>query len=168
MRNRCFLFLVLGYFVFPASAQAKNVGQDARLGLGVGFGTLMSGVSVKQYLSPTTAVQGLFGTSGFGIGGSADIVLTQATLWSNRDATVRWGVGAGLGFASHFFAFGSNGGRGQFVDFTAVLELVLHIKSMPLEITTDFRPAILRGVGAFSSSSFLHLGGGGGAVRWYF
>ncbi|MDE0882511.1 MAG: hypothetical protein OSB21_07955 [Myxococcota bacterium] len=164
MRNRCFLFLVLGFLVFPASAQAKTVGKDARLGLGVGFGTLMSGVSVKQYLSPTTAVQGLFGNSGFGLGGGADIVLTQATLWRNRDATIRWGVGAGIGFTSRGFL----GGSGQFVDLTAVLELVLHIKSMPLEITTDFRPGILRGVGAFSSSSFLHLGGGGGAIRWYF
>jgi hypothetical protein len=155
---------ILSILVLPASAQAKTVGKDLRLGLGVGAGTLMSGISVKQYLSPKTAVQGLLGTSGFGIGGGADIVLTQSVLWKSPEASIRWGFGAGLGFASHGFSRFS----GQFIDLTAVLELVLHLKSMPLEISTDFRPGFMRGVGESSSSSFLHLGGGGGAIRWYF
>ena len=152
---------VLG-FAKPAIAKFSCTPQT--LGLGLGGGNLISGVSIKKCLSKETAVQGVVGGLVYGVAVGADYMVSQKTLWTGREVLLRWGVGAGTGVMSHGFA----GFAGVLLDVSAVVELVLEFKSLPLEVTTDWRPGYLMGFGSAASLGYLHLNGGGGAIRWYF
>ena len=148
----------------PKPAVAKTPCSSKTLGVGLGGGNLISGLSIKRCLTKDTAVQGVVGGLVHGVGVGADYLVAKETLWMGRDVRLRWGIGAGTGLVSQGFA----GFGGLLLDFSAVVELVLEFRTMPLEITTDWRPGYLLGFGNTASLGYLHLNGGGGAIRWYF
>ena len=160
--SACVIVLSVLSLAQPASAQFPCTPRT--LGLGLGGGNLISGVSVKRCLTKDTAVQGVVGGLVYGVGVGADYLVAQNTVWTGRDVRLRWGVGAGTGLVSHGFA----GFGGVLLDFSAVVELVLEFKTLPIEVTTDWRPGYLMGFGSTASLGYLHLNGGGGAIRWYF
>ncbi len=160
--SACLLALSLLILAQPVRAQFPCTPKT--LGVGVGGGNLISGISVKKCLTKDTAVQGVVGGLASGVGAGADYLVAQNTVWKGRAVRLRWGVGAGTGLVSHSFA----GFGGVLLDLSAVVELVFEFKTLPLEVTTDWRPGYLMGFGSTASLGYLHLNGGGGAIRWYF
>ena len=84
--------LVAG-ILLASGADAKTPCTPKRLGVGLGGGNLLSGVSVKKCLTKTTAVQGTLGALVNGVGAGADYMIAQTVLWKGRDLRLRWGVG---------------------------------------------------------------------------
>ena len=155
--------LVAG-ILLASGADAKTPCTPKRLGVGLGGGNLLSGVSVKKCLTKKTAVQGTLGALVNGVGAGADYMIAQTVLWKGRDLRLRWGVGAGTAIAS----YGFGGFGGLLIDASAVVELVLEFENLPVEVTTDWRPGYWIGLGDAASIGALHLNGGGGAIRWFF
>ena len=164
MSRFVFCLIAALVLIFAKPALAKFPCTPETLGLGVGGGNLISGVTLKRCLTKDTAVQGVIGGLVHGVGMGADYLVAQNSVWTGRDVRLRWGVGAGMGLVSHSFT----GFGGVLFDFSAVVELVLEFKTLPLEVTTDWRPGYLMGFGRTLSLGYLHLNGGGGAIRWYF
>jgi hypothetical protein len=150
------LALTLG----AVAAQAQ-IGQAKRLGVGLGGGTLTSGLSGKYYLSPTSAVQAVVGSRfGWGLSAGADYIVEFPALAEGSAGRLFWGAGAGAGLV----LYDAGGKSGAVIGVAGVIELGWHFKAFPLELVTDWRPTFFIG----DALSGLWLGGGGGAVRWYF
>ena len=79
--------------------------------------------------------------------------------------SLRWGLGAGASAYSYSIA----GFSSLRVHASAVFELNLTFKQLPLELTSDLRPGYLLAFGALEGSNggFEPLATGG-AIRWYF
>ena len=155
--------LLIALTPLTVQAQGKVAKADAVWAAGVGGGNLISGFSIKKVLSKNTAVQGVLGSAVygmFGAAGGADYMVSQPELWRGDGARLRWGVGAGAAVVMH--------SGGSWVDASAVIELVLRFDEIPLELVSDYRPGYILWLGSSGAFGGLHLGTGGGAVRWYF
>jgi len=164
MRHLSILWALLVVLTpLTAHAQSKLAKPDAVWAAGIGGGNLISGFSIKKMLTKETAVQGVLGSSVygmFGVAGGADYMVSQPELWRGDGARLRWGVGAGAAVVMHQ--------SGSWVDASAVIELVLRFDEIPLELVSDYRPGYILWMGSSGAFGGLHLGTGGGAVRWYF
>ncbi len=140
-------------------AVASDIGTSRKLGAGVGGGTLSSGLTGKMYLQDGLAAQGFVGAGGFALGLGADVV-KEFAIESFPEADVFWGAGVGVGT----FGYGYVGGGGVFA-VSGVAEVGIHLNQLPVEVVLDVRPTFLTGNYVWSG---LYLGGGGGAVRYYF
>lgn len=156
----------------------SNIGPGA-FGLGLGRGTLASGLSGKMYLTPGTALQAHLGytngwgwgscrggqgryeydcRSAYGFGLNVDFVGTFAEL--ARGSAGRLFAGAGGGGA---LSSGGPYGNGLLAA-NGVVELGWHFSAVPIELVADWRPFI----GAGSRGAFFSLFDFGFSARFYF
>lgn len=146
---------------FAVPAYAGDIGKSKKLGVGVGGGTHVSGVTAKKYLSETTAVQAFAGNlQGAGLSVGADYIMEMPDLAAWAPGRLFWGVGAGAGLV----LYSINNNSGISVGISGVLQLGWHFNEFPLELITDWRPTFY--VGDFLAGG--HFNGGGGAIRWFF
>ena len=143
-----------------APASAKVIGKDAKFGVGLGGGALTSGLTAKMYLSDSTAVQAVAGITGWGVSFGADFIKEFGSLFDHRLGTLKWGVGGGAGVVLYSVGTYSS----TIIGISGVVQLSWHFKSFPLEIVTDWRPTYF--IGDYIGG--VYLGGGGGAIRYYF
>lgn len=147
-------------FGLSATAYAGSIGKDSTFGIGLGGGTLTSGVTGKYYLGETTALQAVVGINGWGMSFGADFIKEFGALYTAPAGRLFWGAGAGGGVI--MYSLGTQ--SAAIVGVSGVVQLGWHFNSFPIEVVSDWRPTFL--VGDYIGG--LYLGGGGGAVRWFF
>src|SRR5690554_7789647 len=118
--------VMLGAFLFAAPAQAQAARDGGKLGVGVGAGTVVAGLSLKKQVGGAVAVQGVIGSwrgygqhwhiSGDAFGVAGDILVEQAPLASGQVLSLGWNYGAGAGV-------GFGGGSSVLLGVTGVLGL---------------------------------------------
>ncbi len=144
----------------PGMASAASKIGAGSLGLGLGGGTLTSGITAKYYLGSKSAVQAVVGASGWGFGAGVDYVQEFVDI-----AQPSWGkfnLYGGAGGAFHAYDVGVD--QAALIGVAGVLGINLHFTEVPLELATEWRPSFI--IGDYVSG--LHLGGAGGSIRWYF
>ncbi len=151
------LTTILAGLALATPALADDIGTSKKIGVGVGGGTLSSGLSGKMYLKEDFAVQATVG-AGWGTAIGVDVV-KEFPINEYEPGRLFWGAGAGAG------TWLVSGYGGNIFAVSGIVQLGWHFKDMPLEVTTDIRPTFFTGDYLYSG---LYLGGGGGAVRYYF
>lgn len=138
--------------------------QPGKIGLGLGGGTDVSGLSMKYTFDDSFSIQGVVGYWSRGryyydddyLGISASFLVEMPAITETPEIELGWAVGAGpyLGIGNDFWL----GGHG-------VIGLELNVKEIPLEFTIEFRPNfLLIGAGAFDFDPVSF----GGHLRWWF
>lgn len=128
----CISFLAVAG-IYSASAQDYKLGPDYKLGIGIRLSsaapTLSNSVSLKYFMNPTTAVEGLlsFG-SRFGIGGLYELYQPL------NSPGLKWFYGGGgyLGFEHSTTYLGPTG----------VLGLDYKFSQIPLNLSLDWKPEL--------------------------
>ncbi len=161
---------------FPSTASAQGkIGNDKNIGLGLGRGTLTSGITGKFYLDNRSAIQLYLGNLGgwyderryddcrgsCGIALSGDYVYEFEDL-VNEDVGRLFLGGGGGGFLYNYATFGRYAGGYSGAGIHGVFELGWHFNEFPLELAIDIRPAF--DIGRFRGL-FID---GGGSIRIFF
>jgi hypothetical protein len=168
MNVRHALVAAAGAVALATAAQASEVGAAKKVGLGLGDGTVNSGIAGKLFLSDKLALQGVVGQYfGYGLGLDVDAVQQLGTLAKNDAGELVWGAGGGVGLATWDNVIGYEGSSSLSV--SGVGQLAWRFNAVPVEVTAEWRPSFfVSSVPGFSSDSQLYLFGTGGAVRWFF
>ena len=175
-RNVQRLFAAAAVLVFtlvsaPQFAQAESpIGRSEKIGVGVGAGPLISGVSGKFYLDQRNTIQALLGTTfygGFGIEGN---FVHEIQLTSFSGGRLDFHVGGGLAFRTfNYYAGFYYGGSFTMFGPNGVIGLGLKLKDVPLEFATEWHPGLYFGSGYWASPySGFYYRGGAFYARWYF
>ena len=134
-------------------AQATTPEKGGSLGVGLGGGLGVSGVSLKL-ATDSAALQGMVGFSNGGLGVGLAFLLEQptiATVGSAVDVAWNVGVGGSLGVGSPIL-LGASGVAG----------LEFNVRPVPLDVVLEYRPGLL--ISPFD----LELVNFSGHVRYYF
>lgn len=164
-------------FAIPAFAKTNTlrlgapqaIKKSGNLGVGVGAGTLATGLSLKYFLSDDTSVQGNLGFSrgcvGCGrrggryynesVAASVDFLLERGPIAGDEKLSLDWeiGAGAGLGLTDSTITVAAAG----------VIGLQLNIHALPIDIVVEFRPGAV-----VVPEVYLNLVDFTGHVRYYF
>lgn len=154
------LVAVLAVCCLSSAAMATEIGKDAKIGIGLGGGSLTSGLSGKLYIGDSSAIQAVGGINGWGMSFGADYIKEFGTLYDHSAGKLFWGVGAGAGVILYDLV----GASATIIGVSGIIEFGWHFKSFPLEIVSDWRPTFF--IGDYIGG--LYIGGGGGAIRWFF
>lgn len=158
MRRLLVLFVMALMFLMaaPAMAQEGSKSRPDGFGIGLGQGTLASGLSAKMHRGPV-AFQGVAGCwsslSCHTFGVSVDVLFNMPIFVDADVLQMGWNIGGGGALAiGNTFAVG-----GQFV---AGLEFIF--PSIPIDLVLEWRPRVY-------VTDRLHLGflGAGGHLRIY-
>lgn len=164
MMKRSVLVLALGlmWVAAPSDAVARDkIGNELKLGVGLGGGTLTSGLTLKYYVAPHLAVQAIFGRHySYGNSLGVDGIFDVAPLWQPQEGTLAFGLGAGVGI----YLYDSVGRSESLIAVSAIGQLSFHFSAIPLELVLDIRPSFF--VGDFVSG--VSWTRGGGAIRYFF
>ena len=134
------LFLAL---TAQTASAANSVRKEGNVGLGLeGGGRIVSGFSVKYFMSDDLALQGTLGSwyyGGFGISGA--LLFEMPALAEEDDFDIAWNVGPAAAFGTYSYngpaAYGYN-----VVALTAVLGLEMNLNDIPLDIVLEWRPGL--------------------------
>jgi len=167
------LLLASAMFLLPTDrAQAAGgVRQVGNVGIGLGAGTLATGFSVKYHMDPKMSRQGNVGLwrsgwycnrfrcwgGGQSLAASGDLIFEMPVLTGNKDVTLAWEVGGGVGLGLSEY--------GNHVGFAinGVVGLQVNIDVVPLDVVLEYRPGIYLAPG-FG----FDLVNGGAHIRYYF
>ncbi len=177
MKKRILLLVSLFcMFALPAVAKTglgyppRAIKKAGNLGIGVGAGTLATGLSLKYFLSDATSVQGNLGFSrgcyGCGryggryysesIAVSVDCLLERGPLMGDSQFSLDWEIGAGGGV-------GFSDGGNLALAVSGVVGLQLNIHALPIDLVIEFRPGVV-----VVPDVYLNLVDFTGHVRYYF
>jgi hypothetical protein len=168
MNVRHALVAAAGAVALASTAQASEVGTTKKLGLGLGGGTVNSGLAGKLFLSDKLALQGVVGQYfGYGFGADVDAVQELGSLFKHEAGELVWGAGAGVGLTTWETVVGYD--QSSSLSVSGIGQLAWRFHAIPAEATLEWRPSVfLNSVPGFSNDSQLFLYGSGGAVRWFF
>jgi hypothetical protein len=156
---------LLAVLAVPAMAQetgASKVGTTSKFGVGLGGGTMTSGLSAKYYLTEKSAVQATVGLNGWGTSADLDYVMEFKPLFNHEAGHLFWGAGAGVG--AYMYTAWAGATYTEF-SVSGIVELGWHFSQFPVEVVTDWRPTFVTGDLGYGG---LYLAGSGGAIRYYF
>lgn len=153
------LFLAASFSSMQPAHAGKPIKQAGNFGVGLGVGTTAAPISMKYFLSSSLSVQGNAGwwrgwwggygcgnngdrdrqdycggyyRNAFGIG--ADLLYEGGTLVGNRDLSLDWEIGGGIGLGVGDSSFG--------MAAAFVTGLQLNIHAIPLDFVVEYRPAL--------------------------
>jgi hypothetical protein len=149
-----------------SSSAGTAIGSSKKIGVGLGGGTLVNGVSGKFYLSESSAIKALAGLTFNGFGGEVHYMIKELQLSKFGFGRLDLGLGVGAAFRTFNYSWGNY----MTVGPNANIGFQLKFNQVPLEITASWRPGYYFALSSFSGRTVggLGLGGGGGAIRWYF
>ncbi len=154
------MWVVVALTLLAASPALADM-HGKKLGVGVGGGTIANGLTAKYYLTENTALQVMLGQRfRHGVSVGADYVMEFAPLAKGGAGRLFWGAGVGAGLL--LYDVGVN--QSNIIGVSGIVELGWHFQALPLELIVDWRPTYF--IGDYLDG--LWLGGGGGAIRWYF
>ncbi|RAL22301.1 hypothetical protein DL240_10640 [Lujinxingia litoralis] len=151
------LILALVLLASPAMAQEGGGRVPGKFGIGIGDGSVASGISLKAFTG-ATAVQGVIGCWGYncdGLGVSVDLLFNQAPLVQAGPLVLAWNVGFGGSAAAWR-------NRHTYVAAQGVLGLEFIFPDVPLDLVLELRPEISIVPGVDFDLD------GGAHVRFYF
>ena len=163
--------------IATSQAQAQDVRQAGRFGIGFGAGTFATLLSMKYFMSDSLSIQGNVGPlrygwrsgcyyerrgynycRGFGeaIALSADLLSERPEIVGNGDISLAWHIGGGVGAAIW--------NRAPNLDLAAafVVGLQLTLSVIPIDIALEYRPKIYLLDAYFDPVDFT------GHIRYYF
>jgi len=137
--NRALLCCIPLLLLLPLSASAASpVRGGGHMGVGLGGGLGVSGVSGKYYLADGHAVQAIVGgwtsSAGGGFAVGADYLLEMPILTSEDPFDIGWNLGAGASV-----------GAGDLFDFAAVSGIVgveFNFTPVPIDLVFEYRPGM--------------------------
>lgn len=160
------LLLSFALLSFTIPANAAEIGKELKIGVGIGGGTLTSGLSGKYYIGKifgkNSAVQAVVGANGWGFGLGADFVMDAGMVFDDASGKVLWGFGGG----ASMIQYNVLGEQLNYIGVNGLIQGAYHVKDFPIEIVLDYRPTFF--LGNAGGISGLYLFGGAGAVRYYF
>jgi len=135
----------------PVAAQAdtaRDIRQPGRLGLGLGAGTRVWGLSAKLAMTEATAVQLVVGARDFGFGdgenyaASLDWLLERPLLFEDPSASIAWNFGAGpaAGRRTEDLGFNKKGVE-SWLGGAGVLGLSCLLGTAPVDFVLEYRPS---------------------------
>lgn len=152
----CALLALSTLTASPAQAQGK-IKQAGNFGLGLGIGTLASGLSGKYFLESNLSIQGNVGLHYYGpygrcyrrgprrycdrwgdaLGLSADLLSERGPLAGNDQVSLDWQIGGGLGLGIWE--------RAPVLDVAAafVLGLQVNVHALPIDVVLEYRPKLI-------------------------
>ena len=146
-----------------SSSGATNIHAGKALGVGLGSGAFVSGITAKKFLGDTLAVQGFLGTwFGYSWNVGADVMYQGKQIWTNGDLGLNWEAGVGAGAYVWTGVYG--GYSGTEIALNGVVGLSLQYKPVPVELTADIRPTFFIG----NNMPGFYPFNAGGAIRYYF
>jgi hypothetical protein len=143
-------------------ARADAFRRGGRIGLGVGGGTIASGLTAKTYIGGRAALQAVVGFSRWGLSLGGDFIQEFRPFAQTPAGDLFGGLGAGAGLVMYDDTIS----RATVFGISAVLQLGWHFNRVPLELILDWRPTFY--FGDFTGLGGFFAGGGGGAIRWFF
>ncbi len=124
-----------------APAMAQSGGRPGTFGIGLGSGTNVSGLSLKQHAGPT-AIQGNIGCYGDGfdsyscggIGLSLDLLYNMPTFFQHEVLNLAWNAGFGGGLGLH----------SEKINLAAafVLGFEINLNIIPIDLVVEWRPRL--------------------------
>lgn len=158
-------------FGAPRDALAGSpIRTGGNLGLGVGGGTWVDGLSIKYFMSGKTALQGVIGAWGYGhnyydgygyygyygynrgvVGLSGDFLWEQPAIADSEGLELAWNAGLGPSI---------QGGDGLFgLGVHGTLGLEFNFKPIPIDLVLEYKPGliVLPGFGADLYDFAVHL-----------
>jgi hypothetical protein len=172
-QNLSLLSLGLALYAAPSQAAPPSSGN---FGIGIGGGTATSGLSMKYYMSDSTALQGVIGVWGYGrgygdtLGVSLDYLFEMPEFAKSDVICLGWNLGPGLWAGAwndsdkwddDRWSNGNDGGG--YFGVSGVVGLEFLFQPLPFDIVLEYRPSIIIApVVGFDPVSF------DGHVRFYF
>lgn len=146
------LFVGIVMFTGTSSAQSYNTG------LGLRFGGLTSGITLKHFISQKAALEGILSI------GNRSVVLTglyemHAPIDQTSQLKVYYGVGAHLGFFQDGGSYYYNSKRlytsTTVVGIDGILGLDYKFRNAPINISLDIKPFV-----DFFNGNYIYFDGG--------
>ena len=167
--------LAMPTLLFALSAQtasaANTVRQEGNVGLGLQGGSRMvSGFSVKYFMSDDLAFEGTLGTfyyAGFGI--SAALLFEMPPLAEDEDFDLAWNIGPAAAFGTYNYG-GFDSYSYNAIALTAVLGLEMNLNDIPLDVVLEWRPGLYFTAatdGDYDDGARVWFDGIGLAIRYY-
>ena len=145
----------------PLEISEGKIGTEKKLGIGLGGG-FVSGLSLKYFLSPSTALQvGIGGGANGTLGLSVDYLIHPFVLTEGSGVTIPLYFGGGIGLGR--YAYLNNGTNGGGINLHVPLGVAFELEKFPLDIFLQAEP----GFGVSNNGTFFFWGGTSG-IRLYF
>lgn len=158
------MILTTAFVLLFSALQAQNY----KTGIGIRFGGLTNGLSIKHFTSSTVALEGLLSTAngGFFFTGLYE---KHANVGNDAGLKLVYGIGGHVGFFNENGYYNYNkkryynrGVRATVVGFDAILGLEYKFQNAPLSIGIDVKPFIDINNGAYIYAD------GGLSIRYVF
>ena len=173
-----FFVLIATGLVLMLSAPATAHAGEGRLdgwGVGLGFGTGITGVSLKTLTGDAQALQLVIGCWGgyqnecYGVGGSIDMLFKMPLITDEGAVRLAWNVGGGASMGVRSSTWRRHPhrdwrGRNMWLAGQFVAGLEFLFPRVPLDVVLEWRPSI------YVIPTFMHLDfeNAGFHVRYYF
>jgi len=137
--------LVATLFICLVSFVSNSYAQSYKTALGLRFGGLTSGVTLKHFTNSSTALEGILsiGRKNFLVTGLYE---KHASTGSNSNLKFLYGVGAHVGFFQDGGSYYYNNGRtytaGTVLGIDGILGLDYKFNKAPINISMDLKPFI--------------------------
>jgi hypothetical protein len=135
--------------------------QNYKTGIGIRFGGLTNGLSIKHFTSSTVALEGLLSTAnnGFFFTGLYE---KHATVGNDAALKLVYGIGGHLGFfreGGYYFykkrVYYNNAVRVGIVGLDAIVGLEYKFRNAPISVGIDVKPFV-----DFYNGSYIYVDGG--------
>lgn len=135
---------------FPSSALALSPEKGGELGLGLGGGNVVSGISAKYALSDRNAIQAVLGGRAgtvSGVGLTADYLFEQPSFAGDENVKVAWNFGPGVNLGSYSTRIqGPTGtvtnGPFAWLGVQAVVGIEVIFEPAPFDLVLEYRPSL--------------------------
>lgn len=139
LRTSSLLAAVLLVTALTSISSSAHAADKVRgnIGLGVGRGTGVWGLSGKLYMGDATSIQGVVGVDSNYIGFSGDFLLEMPALADLGGLEIAWalGAGAGVGISDNSIGIAVAGVAGLEFNFSV-------IPSLPFDLVLEWRPTL--------------------------
>lgn len=173
MKRSLILLGALVALMVPSLAQAETTpfARRGKFGLGLGTGTLATGLTGKYYFQETFALQGTAGLwywRGPGVNFNLDAIFEMPKIYSNNTINLNWhlGFGGALGFYGRRYSYAYDRAtyEGIGIGVEGVAGFAMQIKPVPLELVIDVRPTYYFGNYWWGGAWI----GTGASIRYFF
>ena len=136
------LISLIAALTVVTASETAHADKPGTFGIGIGGGTISTGLSLKYYTGSSFALQGNVGLlgsgrdrfAGQGIAVSVDGLLEQSSLYRNQYFSLDWnfGLGGGVGVLSDTLILAAAG----------VIGLEFNFIPIPIDFVVEYRPTL--------------------------
>ena len=145
------MVLLTAFGLLSSAGQAQNY----KTGIGIRFGGLTNGLSIKHFTSSTVALEGLLSAANHGFFFTG-LYEKHATVGSDAALKLVYGIGGHLGFFNedgyYYYSkkrYYNRGVRVAVVGFDAIVGLEYKFRNAPISMGIDVKPFIDLNYGSY-------------------